>query len=77
MKEAIGELNGAIIVIMAVGALSAFFFTFMWPILADGMEKRARCSDAVCDPGYNSNYQSYCYNPKDPDKKVFECAYKG
>lgn len=77
MKEAIGELNGAIIVIMAVGALSAFFFTFMWPMLSEGMEGRARCSDAVCDNGYNSSYKAYCYNPKDENREVFECPYRG
>ena len=77
MKEAIGELNGTIIVIMAVGALSAFFFTFMWPTLADGMDKRARRSDAVCECGFTSNYTSYCYNPRDDKKTVFECPYRG
>lgn len=78
MKEAIGELNGSIIVIMAVGVLSAFFFTFMWPVLKDSMEFRSKCSDAICDKGFNKNGRAYCYAPSDPTKtNVFECPFRG
>ncbi|MBQ8659297.1 MAG: hypothetical protein IJ475_00455 [Bacilli bacterium] len=78
MKQAIGELNGSIIVILAVGALSAFFFSFAWPVLKGGMENRARCSDAICDNGFNANKRAYCYSPSDPTKSdVFECPYRG
>ncbi len=33
MKEATGELNLTIIVVMAVGALMAFFYTLIWPMI--------------------------------------------
>lgn len=77
MKEAIGELNGVVIVISAVALLAAFFFTFMWPNIQKGMQFRSKCSDAICDVGYNKNKLTYCYMPGDDKKNYFECPYKG
>ena len=48
----------------------------MWPVLKDGMEFRARCSDAICDKGFNKNGRAYCYAPKDKNN-VFECPFRG
>ncbi len=31
MKDAMGELNMTVVVIVAIGAISAFFIAFLWP----------------------------------------------
>ena len=37
MKEATGELNGTLIVVIAIAALSAFFFTVIWPLIRQNL----------------------------------------
>ena len=32
MREATGELNSTLIVVMAIAALAAFFFMWIWPV---------------------------------------------
>ena len=51
MKEATGELNGTLIVVIAIAALSAIFFTIIWPMLRRDLKEQAKCSTAVCDKG--------------------------
>lgn len=79
MKEATGELNSSVIVITAVAMLAAFFFMVIWPNIRGDLQTTSRCSDAVCDVGYNKNNMTYCYTPgtnkKNPE--VFECPYRG
>ena len=76
MKEATGELNSSVIVVAAVALLAAFFFSYLWPVIRKNMEHQEKCSDAICDVGYNNNYLAYCYSPGDKSK-VYECPYKG
>ncbi len=50
MKEATGELNTTVIVVIAIGAFSAFFFTIIWPMLNNDLERSSNCGDAICEP---------------------------
>ena len=68
MKNAIGELNGSVITVVAVASLTVLFFTFIWPLLKQNLKKDASCSNAVCDVGYN---------PDDPTQTYFECPFRG
>ncbi len=81
MKEATGELTGSVIVVSVVALLTAFFFMFVWPNVKDNMNDRARCADALCDNGYNSNGMAYCKVPDDSDNPddtpIFECPFRG
>lgn len=81
MKEVTGELNATLITVMAVAMLAVFFFSVLWPMMKGNLETSAKCSDAVCDVGYNSNKMSYCYTP-DPSNSsakadYFECPFRG
>ena len=79
MKNAIGDLNGSVITVMAVASLTVLFFMFIWPMLKTNLKNDARCSDAICDIGLNRNDMVYCYNPSE-DKAtadVFECPFRG
>lgn len=77
MNEAMGELNGSVIVLAAVALLSAVFFMVVWPMVKEGLKDDARCSDAVCYEGYNNNGMADCYNPSSSNKDTFQCPYRG
>jgi len=77
MKQATGDLNATVVVLSAVALLSAVFFMIIWPMIRTGLQEDARCSDAVCDVGYNSNGMADCYNPQEASKKIFECPFRG
>ena len=49
MKEATGQLNSTLVVVLAVGVLSAFFYFALWPGLKSNMEYHTKCSKAICD----------------------------
>ncbi len=80
MKEATGDLNVTVIVVISVGVLSAFFFTVLWPMLNNNFKSNARCSDAICvcdDPRECRESGSVeCYL-KDDKNETFLCDYKG
>ena len=48
MKEASGELNLTVVVVMAVAALMAFFYTLIWPTIKNNMTANTKCQAAVC-----------------------------
>jgi hypothetical protein len=76
MKEATGELNSTLIVVIAIAALSAIFFTIIWPILRNDLKDSAKCSTAVCDRGVDKDGMVYCYAPKNKNDVIY-CPYKG
>jgi len=49
MKEATGELNMTVFVIIVVAILAAFFFTIIWPMIRNNMARTTKCSDAICE----------------------------
>lgn len=77
MKETTGELNAAVVVIMAIGILMAFFYYTLWPIIKTNFERNSQCSKAICEgcPSSNCEYVT-CHSKNDPSK-TFECLYKG
>ena len=78
MKEAVGELNSSIIVVIVVGLLIALFYGLVWPIIRNGLKDNSRCADAVCDVGIKSGEVGVeCYSPHDETKEYFYCPYKG
>ena len=51
MKEATGELNSTLIVVITVAALAALFFTVIWPMIREDLKNEANCRNAFCDKG--------------------------
>lgn len=84
MKEATGELNLTVIVVIIVALLSTFFFSFLWPRIRTQFRHDMRCDDAICIcPETDSNGKcTYtgttveCYFKDDKSKKI-TCAWKG
>lgn len=80
MKEATGELNMTVVIVMAVGILSAFFFTVLWPNLQGQFIANSNCRKAVCDNKPDSNGMVTCkfYDEKGIQKgSDFKCIWKG
>lgn len=77
MKEATGELNAGVVVLLAIGVLIAFFYYTIWPIIKNDLDQQ--CSKAICDAcpadRYPCEYVT-CHMRGNPSKE-FECAYKG
>ncbi len=50
MKQATGNLNSTVVVLLAVGILIAFFYYTVWPLVKTNFEQNSQCSKAICDP---------------------------
>lgn len=47
MKEATGELNMTVITVVAIAAIAAFFYAFVWPSIKGNITGSINCSSAV------------------------------
>ncbi len=59
MKEATGELNMTVVTVVAIAAVAAFFYAFVWPYIQTSIERNTYCASAQC---------SYC------DDEECECV---
>ena len=46
MKEATGELNMTVVTVVAIAAVAAFFYAFVWPAIQSSIEKSTQCATA-------------------------------
>ena len=82
MKEATGELNMTLVIVLAVAALAAFFYTVIWPAISNNFHSNAKCSDAICDCKRSDNKckEAECYLVDDNGNRkgdYFMCPWKG
>lgn len=80
MKEASGELNLTVVVVMAVAALMAFFYTLIWPTIKNNMTANTKCQAAVCKKCEDPNGCSMVdctYTDKKGNKTNMQCVWKG
>ena len=87
MKEATGELNATVVVVITIGLLSTFFFTVIWPRLNDNLHANSKCSDAYCSneaiKNCTKNDKGVCikvnckYKDKNNKEHDITCPYKG
>lgn len=77
MKQATGELNATVVVIMAVGILMAFFYFTLWPIIKHNYDENAKCSSAICEKCPTNDCERVTCHSKGDDANQFECVYKG
>ena len=47
MKEATGELNMTVITVVAIAAVAAFFYAFVWPSIKKTIQRNQQCSSAT------------------------------
>jgi hypothetical protein len=78
MKEATGELNSTLVVVIAVGLLAAFFYYTLWPILKNNMDQNSMCSQAWCDSHANDDGITVkCHYKSGNEIKDITCVWKG
>jgi hypothetical protein len=46
MKEATGELNMTVVTVVAIAAVAAFFYAFVWPAIKQNIIKNTNCASA-------------------------------
>lgn len=54
MKEATGELNMTVVTVVAIAAVAAFFYAFVWPGIKASITSSTKCANAVnctCNAG--------------------------
>ncbi len=50
MKEATGELNMTVVTVVAIAAVAAFFYAFVWPAIKNNINRQTYCATAyACD----------------------------
>ena len=78
MKEATGELNATVFVVIAVASLVVFFYTQIWPAIKGNMNENTACSRAICASTPNADGTVDCYvMEKGIKSEPFTCAWKG
>lgn len=80
MKEATGELNMTVVTVVAIAAVAAFFYAFVWPSIKTNILNSTKCSSVTdcrctgktCTCTYwdenNEAQQVTCPNNNDADK---------
>lgn len=76
MKEATGELNATVIVILAVGILVAFFYYTIWPLIKGNYDTRTNCDNAICD-NQDADKDGFVECHLKGKTETFTCVYKG
>ena len=54
MKEATGELNMTVVTVVAIAAVAAFFYAFVWPGIQNSIKASTYCAMANCDDGLDA-----------------------
>ncbi len=79
MKEATGEVNMTVVIVIAVATLSVFFFAVLWPSIKNTFIANNKCSDAICNPETLEDGLVTCqyYKKGQTDGTTFKCVWKG
>ncbi len=54
MKEATGELNMTVVTVVAIAAVAAFFYAFVWPGIRKSIEQSTYCNMANCSSDWKT-----------------------
>ena len=66
MKEATGELNMTVVTVVAIAAVGAFFYAFIWPAIRSNLLAQSYCASAVnCDCSTGDGKTCKCYYYED------------
>ncbi len=62
MKEATGELNMTVITVVAIAAVAAFFYAFIWPAIKNTLNRTTLCNSASCESCTLNGNRRTCTN---------------
>lgn len=78
MKEATGDLNMSLIVLVLVGIMAAFFSGTVWPNIKSSVTKGSSCNKATCVGSPNAQGMVSCTLQKNDGTTIsVVCPYKG
>lgn len=81
MKQATGELNVTVVVVISVGVLLAFFYVILWPMIKSSLSYTKNCNNAICDKStFDSHTGMVTCHYVGSDGKAqnsFTCPWKG
>ncbi len=60
MKEASGELNMTVVTVVAIAAVAAFFYAFVWPSVKTSIQSATKCSSAICPSNCQAGQACKC-----------------
>lgn len=71
MKEATGELNMTVVTVVAIAAVGAFFYAFVWPNIKSSITSSTKCANAQCaaESCTSANGQTKCTDCTTIDEK--------
>lgn len=76
MKEATGELNMTVAIVVGIAGLAAFFYFSLWPTIKNNMNSNTKCSQAICEKCPSNNCSEVDCHLKGSNQ-TFKCVWKG
>jgi hypothetical protein len=73
MKEATGELNMTVVTVVAIAAVAAFFYAFVWPSIKTSISSATKCSAAICPSNCTSGTCDCTYYDEDGTGETVKC----
>lgn len=70
MKEATGELNMTVVTVVAIAAVAAFFYAFIWPGIRNQIQASTYCSMAYCNDAEKTDCH---YTDENGNEKAVNC----
>ncbi|MCI8394732.1 MAG: hypothetical protein HFH86_04570 [Bacilli bacterium] len=71
MKEATGELNMTVVTVVAIAAVAAFFYAFIWPSIKTNILNSTKCANVTnCDCSKGNTCTCQYLNEKGVSEKV-------
>lgn len=71
MKEATGELNMTVVTVVAIAAVAAFFYAFVWPSIKNSIVASTQCATAY---GCNADNTVCYYRDESGSEKSVDCS---
>lgn len=79
MKDATGELNMTVVTVVAIAAVAAFFYAFVWPSIKNSITQNTNCSNAVCSGCTVTNGKRVCnsctYYDENNQQQTITCTF--
>ena len=76
MKEATGELNMTVVTVVAIAAVAAFFYAFVWPAIKTNISRNTHCANAICESNCVKGVCTCTYIDENGSTKSIDCPAK-
>lgn len=79
MKEATGELNMTVVTVVAIAAVAAFFYAFVWPAIQKSITASTNCATAQCnqcEDNGKGGTTCQCYYGDNFEQGPITCTFK-